>query len=125
MNIARQTLAEWEKSNKKIADALRKGREVVDCEVENSLLKKCLGYDVSETKAFKCREIFYDGDGNKCEKEVLKTVKIFRHVDADTLAAIAWLNNRLPEKWRRNAGKEILDAEKFKHKKKVDATVIF
>ena len=38
------TLYDWQKKFPKISEALKKGKEVVDFEVENALLKRALGY---------------------------------------------------------------------------------
>ena len=42
MGIAYSTLREWKKSQLAISAALKKGKEVVDFEVENALLKSAL-----------------------------------------------------------------------------------
>lgn len=46
MGVARNTLSNWQKEEKRIYDALKKGKEVVDFEVENALLTKARGGDV-------------------------------------------------------------------------------
>lgn len=45
VGISRSTLAEWKKKFPDLSDALKKGKEVVDYEVENALLAKALGGD--------------------------------------------------------------------------------
>ena len=47
MGICRDTLIEWKKRYPDISDALKKGKEVVDFEVENALLKKALAGDMT------------------------------------------------------------------------------
>ncbi|MDL2214415.1 transposase [Clostridia bacterium OttesenSCG-928-O13] len=47
MNISPSTLYEWVKKYLEISEAIKKGKEVVDYEVENALLKKALGGDVT------------------------------------------------------------------------------
>ena len=42
MGISRSTLNEWKKKDSDISDTLKKGKEVVDYQVENALLKKAL-----------------------------------------------------------------------------------
>lgn len=42
MGISRKTLAEWKKRYGDIGDTLKKGKEVVDYEVENALLNSAL-----------------------------------------------------------------------------------
>ena len=83
------TLYDWKKKYPKISEALKKGKEVVDIEVENALLKRALGYEYTEEKV----EIS-EKDGRKVTQKV-------KHVAPDTTAQIFWLKNRRQEKWRR------------------------
>lgn len=48
MNIAESTLYDWKKKYPEISEALKKGKEVVDRQVENALLKRALGYTYEE-----------------------------------------------------------------------------
>lgn len=88
LRVSRKTLYEWIKKYSDISDALKKGKEVVDYEVESALLKRALGYEVEETK-----EEDSDRDG-------YKSITTKRHIPADPTAAIFWLKNRRPDKWR-------------------------
>ena len=47
IGISRSTLFEWRKNNQDISNALKKGKEVVDIEVENALLKSALEGNVT------------------------------------------------------------------------------
>lgn len=87
MGINKATLYDYKNKFSDISDALKKGKEVVDYEVENTLLKRALGYDYQETKIEKS-----DKDGTK----IVQTVK---HVPADVTAIIYWLKNRRRGKW--------------------------
>lgn len=100
--ITRSTLSEWKKKYPDISDTLKKGKEIVDREVENALLKKTKGYNVEIKKTFKVRKIDYDPNTGKKvrEYEELQTGYDEVHVPADTTAQIYWLNNRKPEMWR-------------------------
>ena len=44
MGISRSTLNQWKEKYPDISDTLKKGKEVVDRQVENALLKRALGY---------------------------------------------------------------------------------
>lgn len=88
IGIATGTLYEWKKQHVEIAEALKKGKEVADIEVENALYKRAIGYDYEETK------VEVEANGKK------KITKFTRHVAPDVTAQIFWLKNRKPEKWR-------------------------
>ena len=87
MGITPSTLYEWKKNYSEISESLKKGKEVVDIQVENALLKRALGYSYKEIK----EEKTVDG------KRVTVTTK---EVVPDTTAQIFWLKNRRPERWR-------------------------
>ena len=88
MGVRRETLYDWKKKHPNISNALKKGKEVVDIQVENALLKRALGYEYTEEKV----EI--------SEKDGKKVVQTVKYVAPDTTAQIFWLKNRRPEKWR-------------------------
>lgn len=110
INVA--TLYRWKNEHQEISEALKKGKEVVDYEVENALLKRAKGYDYEEVQT-----VIKDTPSGI----VKKVVKIKKHMPPDVMAAVIWLNNRKPEKWRRNAGKEKLDEKRFDHDREIDA----
>lgn len=91
MGIAYSTLREWKKKYPAIEAALKKGKEVVDYEVESALFKRAIGYEVEEEKIY-IQEV--DGKTTK-RKEITK-----KHIPGDTTAQIFWLKNRKPEEWR-------------------------
>ena len=84
IGINRTTLYDWKKKETNIADALKKGKEVIDFEVENALLKRALGYEYEE-------ETYENG---------ILTKKVKKQVAPDTTAQIFWLKNRRKEQWR-------------------------
>ena len=45
IGIRRETLCVWKNKYPNISNALKKGKEVVDRQVENALLKRALGYE--------------------------------------------------------------------------------
>ena len=99
LGIAKQTLYEWKKQYPDLSDALKRGKQVVDIEVENALLKRALGYEYEETT----QEIFEDpqvigADGKPRQRKHIK--KITRVVPPDVTAQIFWLKNRKPDVWR-------------------------
>lgn len=69
-------------------EALKKGKEVVDIQVENALLKRALGYEFVEVT----KELTDAG--------LLVTKEVTKQQAPDTTAAIFWLKNRKPNEWR-------------------------
>ncbi|MEY8536759.1 helix-turn-helix domain-containing protein [Blautia pseudococcoides] len=94
IGISRSTLAEWKKKYEDISDTLKKGKEVVDIQVENALLKRALGYSYEEVT----KEICENPETGNLEMKITKKVK--KEVVPDTTAQIFWLKNRRPDKWR-------------------------
>lgn len=91
IGITEQTLNIWKRSYPSFFESLKRGKEVVDIEVENALLKRALGYEYTETKT---EEYIVEGVP---VKRITKTVK---EVIPDTTAQIFWLKNRKPGQWR-------------------------
>lgn len=88
MGISRPTLWKWKNKEDNILNALKKGKEVVDIEVENALLKRAIGYKYDEvTKEFK--------DG-----KFVETKRVTKEVQPDPLSIFYWLKNRKSDKWR-------------------------
>ncbi len=92
IGINRCTFYDWAKRFPNIANAVKKGKEPVDTQVENALLRRALGYDYEETIT-EVEELA----GGKTKKHVRK---VTRHVAPDTTAQIFWLKNRKPKQWR-------------------------
>jgi transcriptional regulator with XRE-family HTH domain len=94
MGIARQTLNEWKKKFPSVSDTLKRGKEVIDRQVENALLKRALGYRYDEVTQ---EPQFNERTG---QFEMAVTKKVTKEVQPDTTAQIFWLKNRKPEVWR-------------------------
>ena len=94
MGINVSTLYNYKNEHLEILEALKRGKEVVDREVENALLKRALGYSYKETT----RELVIDKKTGKSHMEITKVVE--KEVVPDTTAQIFWLKNRKPEEWR-------------------------
>lgn len=94
MEISRSTLNEYKKKYSDISDTLKKGKEIVDYEVENALLKRAKGYKYQETT----KEQFLNPETLQYELRITKIVE--KEVPPDVGAAMAWLKNRQPDKWR-------------------------
>lgn len=88
MGVSRSTLNSWKDKYPDILDSLKKGKEIVDRQVENALLKRALGYEYEEIK-----EKYEFGELS--ERTIIK-----KQVVPDTTAQIFWLKNRKPKDWR-------------------------
>lgn len=92
IGIAEGTLYDWQNKYPEIAESLKRGKEVVDVQVENALLKRALGYEYEETKQI--IEVDEKGGERKRQEKVKKRIR------PDVTAQIFWLKNRNPDKWR-------------------------
>ena len=126
MGITPKTLYRWKEQYCQICQSLKKGKEIVDIQVENALLKRALGYRYNEDKYISVpmeQEEYYQKlkeymNRYKLEhpeatddelmlvrekfpktKEMLVERKV-KEVEPDTTAQIFWLKNRKPDKWR-------------------------
>lgn len=103
LNIAMSTFCEYQNRYPEFKEALKKGKEIIDYEVENALLKRALGYNYEEKT--------YESKFNKetGEYEETLTKRVTKEVSPDTTAQIFWLKNRKPELW---ADKQQIDTTK-------------
>lgn len=88
LDINISTLYKYKNNYRELEEALKRGREVADIEVENSLYKRAMGFNIHEVR----KEV--DSDGK------VKTVVTTKEVVPDTTAIIFWLKNRKPAVWR-------------------------
>lgn len=108
IGISRATLSNWKNKHPLITRALAKGKEVVDREVENALLKKALGYTYEEVITMR----------QEVEEDVFQDVEVKRikkQVPPDTTAIIFWLKNRKQDTWR--------DRKEFDHSGEMKQTI--
>ncbi len=100
IGISRKTLAEWKNKYSDIGNALKKGKEVVDYEVENSLLQKALGKKETVKKAIKVKEVLYKDGKRLKEIEHVEIAEEEIYIPPDTAAIIFWLKNRKRNEWK-------------------------
>lgn len=94
MGVSAKTLCEWQNRFGEFRNALKKGKEVVDREVENAMLKRALGYEYDEVT----QEPVTDKDTGVTEMRVTK--RVTKQIVPDVTAQIFWLKNRKPEEFR-------------------------
>lgn len=94
IGITTSTLYAWKKKYSEISESLKRGKEVVDIEVENALLKRAIGYQYNEVTKERCE------NAETGEIALAITKVVTKEVAPDTTAQIFWLKNRKPEAWR-------------------------
>lgn len=100
IGISAKTLYEWINKYSEIGKALKRGKEVVDLEVENALLKSALGHTVTIKKPIKVRTEKQLKDKGKIVEEHIEYVEEETYIPPSNVAQIFWLKNRKPEMWR-------------------------
>lgn len=138
MGIATSTLYNYKKNHVEIVEALKKGKEVVDQKVEDSLLARAMGTKITDQRwevrnldkdvlAVKRTKFLnkYKLDHPDMSLSDLKIVAVERvlpyekilvsesthEVPPDTSAAIFWLKNRMPDKYRDQTFRRLNEAE--------------
>lgn len=126
LGVAYSTFREYVKKYPALSAALKRGKEVIDYQVENALLKRALGYEFEEQTYISVEidreeydlkvelelEIWNAKNPNATQaerdlfilsipktKEILEK-KVKKQVAPDTTAQIFWLKNRKPSTWR-------------------------
>lgn len=102
LGVALSSLCEYKNHYSELSEALKRGKDDIDIIVENSLLKRAMGYEFEE----ETREPLYnpvtgepimDHQGNH---KIAITKVVRKQVVPDTTAQIFWLKNRRPVAWR-------------------------
>lgn len=109
MGISKTLLYNWKNKNVDIMNALKKGKEVCDYEVEQNLYKATKDHIVEVTK----KQIVKDKDGEKQFITITEQV-----IPANVTAQLSWLNNRRREKW---SNRQVLDTPE--ERKPVDINI--
>lgn len=102
IGISNAQLTKWRNAYPEFRDALKKGREIVDYQVENALLKSALGYKIKEVTII---TVLKNGKMVETTKQT-----VTKEVAPNVSACQTWLYNRLPDKWKNmNVKSNILD----------------
>ena len=99
MGITDSTFYEWKKKYSEFSEALKEGKEVVDRQVENALLKSALGYMYDEVTE------------ERRDDELVVTKVVHKEVQPNTTAQIFWLKNRKRAEWRDRVENTITGAD--------------
>ena len=87
-SVSEQTLNKWKKDYPEFLESLKKGKSIADANVASRLYNRAIGYNCKATK-------FAASEG-----KITDSKEYTEHYPPDTTAAIFWLKNRQPEKWR-------------------------
>ncbi len=89
IGVSRRTIYNWRGENPEFFHSLKASKNIADDLVEASLFNRATGYSHIEEVCFS-----YKGD--------IVTHKTKKHYPPDTTAAIFWLKNRQPDRWRQH-----------------------
>lgn len=106
LDVRKSTINNWKKTHKDFLDSLKKGKAVADANVADRLFQRALGFE-------------HDSEEIKVVDGKVVRVGIRKIYAPDPTAAIFWLKNRQPGKWR--------DKQEVDHTtngKDIDGTVI-
>lgn len=87
VGVSTRTLTNWKGKHQELLLAVREAKLTADELVEASLFQKALGYSHPEEKIF-------------CNEGMIVTHDTTKHYPPDTQAAMFWLRNRQPERWK-------------------------
>ena len=91
LGVAVSTLNLYKKDHPEVSEALARGEEVVDLEVENALLKRAKGYQYTEVTTEE--RLTRDGE------IITLTKRVVRDVPPDPTSMMFWLANRRRDRW--------------------------
>ena len=101
IGITEKTLYEWQNKYSDICEALKKGKELADIEVENATFKSAIGFHEKISKPIKLTEKLFGNNGKITSmKEYIEYVEEDVYYPPNMTAAIFWLKNRKPNEWK-------------------------
>ncbi len=97
--ITPETLTRWKKTHDEFNIQIIKGKKAADMEVALSLYNAAIDRIITTRQAIKCKEVYYDDNGKRVEKERIEVVEVEKHIPADFRSQQFWLKNRNPQQW--------------------------
>ncbi|MGQ2984006.1 hypothetical protein [Flavobacterium sp.] len=97
--VSATTIGRWRKAHPDFGDAIARGKHAADMEVAESLYRATLDRVVTTKQAIKCKEVYYDDNGKRVEKERIEVVEVEKHLPACFRSQQFWLRSRNPRLW--------------------------
>lgn len=97
-DVVESTINLWKLEHPKFSESIKRGKLLADANIANSLYQRAYGYSHEAVKIFPAGGVALDEEGNKVSAPLIVPYK--EHYPPDTTAAIFWLKNRQPKKWR-------------------------
>jgi hypothetical protein len=92
-DVAESTVSEWKLEYPEFSEALKNGKDKADANVADRLYQRAMGYEHDDV------ELKVVSLGGKSGSEV-QEVPVRKYYPPDPVAAIFWLKNRQPGRWR-------------------------
>lgn len=108
IGVSESALFDWVRKYPEVKTALYTTKEQLDYEVENALFRRAIGYKSEEVKTI-------IGYAKKDGTRPVRTETTEVEIPPDVTACLAWLNNRLPDKWKRNRDNFVSPEEEKKN----------
>jgi hypothetical protein len=91
--VNEDTINEWKKVHSEFSESIKKGKNQADAEVADRLYQRALGFEHDSEDI----KVVSNGGNSGSSVERVPIKKIY---PPDPVAAIFWLKNRQPDKWR-------------------------
>ena len=93
-DVPESTLNLWKKANPEFMESIKKGKDIADANVGDSLYQRATGYQHEDTHVSN-----YQGD--------ITLTKLTKHYPPDPTSMIFWLKNRRKKEWRDKINHEV------------------
>lgn len=94
------TINNWKIEYPLFFESIVNGKKLADMEVAHSLYKSTQDRHILEQQAFKTKNVFYDENGKRIEKEEVEIVEVLKAVPSDFRSQQFWLRNRSRANWK-------------------------
>ncbi|MHA3059921.1 hypothetical protein ACX1N5_04055 [Acinetobacter sp. ANC 4636] len=98
--VAESTINKWKIDHSEFSESIKRGKEIADMEIANSLHERAKGVKIKKKQAIKLKRVEYAFGKRVLEEERIEIVEVEEELPPDTTAAIFWLKNRNPDQWR-------------------------